>query len=281
MRHRHHWVRPRGGGAALGLAAIGALAGTLAGAVASPALASEIAAHRAAYSVELSTVRSGTPIRDVDGEMAFTWQDTCDGWVIEQDYRMTFLYSHGVESELTSSYRTFESTSGDEFSFNTRDSTDGVVDQELRGLATVQSGGDGGTASYRLPEPREIDLPPGTLFPTAHTRELIRRAEAGDRIFPAFLFDGSTPEGLTELNAVIGSPIDPPVDAADADPLVSGPSWRVDLAFYDVATALPEPRYEMTLHLFDNGVIDEMIVDYGDFAIRLELVHLEALERAC
>ena len=38
-----------------------------------------------------------------------------------------------------------------------------------------------------------------------------------------------------------------------------------------------EPEHEQGLRLYANGIVDEMLLDYGDFVLRAELDVLEAL----
>lgn len=242
------------------------------------AAAAEIAPHRAIYKLELASVRSGSSVSDVDGQMMFQWGDACDGWTIEQRYHMNFLYAGGNEARLNSVYATWESKDGRDFNFNMRTATDGSVDEELRGVASLTPAGSG-TASFRLPERAEEPLPAGTLFPTAHSIALLAQAEAGSRFFTATLFDGTKLDGLVLLSAVIGEGR-PAAAAGDArDPLLAGPSWPVRLAFFENGEENEEPEYEMSIRIYDNGVVDAMLIDYGDFAVRAVLEQIDALGR--
>lgn len=241
-------------------------------AAAAPAAAWTIAPHRAVYEVDLLSARNGAQVGDVEGLMAFEWADACNGWTVEQSYWIRFLYTHGDSMDITSNYATWETYDGDELAFNLRSTAAGEVDEEVRGQAQLTDGG--GSVRYRLPEPAERDLPPGTLFPTDHTLEVLTRAEAGEGFFNALLFDGTEFDELTEVTAVIGPRRDP---AGDAEPLLARPSWPVRLAFHPADSEEATPEYEMSVQLYDNGVIDSMDIDYGDFIIRASLRELEAL----
>ena len=243
---------------------------------ASPVAAVEIAPHRAIYDVHLSQLRSGTAVRDVDGQMLFQWADACDAWIVDQRYHLDFLYQEGQNIEVNTSYATWETKDGLAFTFNLRRTSNGAVEEELRGKASLDEEGLGGSADFRLPDEHVQDLPAGTLFPTAHTIELIERAVDGEAFFVATLFDGSEAEGLVELSAVIGDQQD--ADDGAEDPLLAGPSWSVQMAFFALAQESATPDYEITVRLYANGVIDEMLIDYGDFVMAAELAELEVLE---
>ena len=50
--------------------------------------AAEIAPHRALYSMSLGSAKSDSGVVDARGTMAYEWGETCDGWTIEQRYRL-------------------------------------------------------------------------------------------------------------------------------------------------------------------------------------------------
>ena len=238
----------------------------------------DLASHRALYEIELVSARPGSPVSNVDGQMMTEAVDVCDGWVVEQRYRMHFAYMESPPVAITTSYATWEANDGGAFSFNMRTTTDGVVTEETRGEATLTPAG--GAAHYRLPEPQDVALPPGTLLPTAHTRALIEQAQAGRTVATSLLFDGTTATGLSEVSAVIGtagalSSLD------EAVPLTDGPSWQVSLAFFSATGGAETPDYELSAILFENGLIGDMTIDYGDFVIRSTLREVEAIDPGC
>ena len=100
-------------------------------------------------------------------------------------------------------------------------------------------------------------------------------AEAGQRFFIAMLFDGTEVDGLNEISAVIGD-LQPAGSAENA--LLERPSWPVQLAFFSLAEPTAEPTYEMSVTLYDNGIVDGMLIDYGDFVVRATLLELEPLD---
>ncbi|MEQ8967080.1 MAG: DUF1849 family protein [Azospirillaceae bacterium] len=269
-----------------------ALAAGAAAAGGGPAAAYEIVPHRAIYGLDLASSRSGARISDVDGRMLFKWEETCDGWVIEQRYLMTFLYNEGDSMERTITYTTWESKSGLEFTFTYRGETDGRVTEEFRGSAELDSVGGPGEYTYRVPEERVAPLPDNTYFPTRHTLALLEHAEAGEPLFFSRLFDGSGESGLWEINAFVGADAARADNASagsagsgggdgaggDARVLLSGRSWPVQLAFFAMPEVASTPEYEMDMRLFESGAVGEMRIDYGDFAIDARLSRAERLE---
>lgn len=234
--------------------------------------------HRAVYELHLDAVADRSQIVGVTGTMAVSWEVSCEGWTVDQRYRLGLSYVDGNEVELVTRYASWEAVDGRRFSFSSRTALDGVLEEEVRGYAELSD--DGGIAQYRLPEETEQALPPGTYFPTHHTMALLIRAEAGDRTFSAPLFDGTRADGLTEVSAVIGrgsedEDEDTPTDAPEilADRLF----WPIHLAFFDPAQADPEPDHEVSFRLYQGGIVDRLIINYGDFVLRGRAAVIEAL----
>jgi hypothetical protein len=238
----------------------------------------EVAPHRAIYQMALVSARNGSSVTDVRGKMQFEWADACDGWTIEQRFQLRFQYAEGDQVDMNTNYVTWEAKDGHSYRFNVRKLVNGELDEEIRGDATTPRDGGQGVARYFKPDEQELKLPPGTIFPTAHTLTLIQRANAGEKVFARTVFDGSDKEGTTEINAVVGSRGGDTVSGPDLDAaLLKGPSWPVHLAFFPINSNNAAPEYEMSLRLLENGVAEKMLIDYGDFAVQAVLQQLEAL----
>ncbi|MFM2045091.1 MAG: hypothetical protein RLY86_3667 [Pseudomonadota bacterium] len=236
----------------------------------------DIAPHAATYSLKLQHAKSRSPVADVNGTMSFAWKDACDGWTIEQHFDVTFLYAEGEEVAFDTQYVTWESKDGSAYRFNVRKLINGEVDEELRGEATL-AGVDGGTARFNRPEERDMALRPGTLFPTAHTIHLLEAAAEGEPFLSSSVFDGSESEGETPVSAVIGR--EKPAEAAGkggAD-LRQTRAWPVQLAFFpsDPQAALPD--YVSSMLMQRNGVVQSMVIDYGDFQVEAVLETLDTV----
>ncbi len=247
-----------------------------------PARAIEITPHRALYNLSLGAAKSASGVADARGTMLLEWADSCDGWTIEQRYKLTVLYTENGESELAVSFTTWESKDGLRYRFFVRKLRDGDVTDELRGRASLKAAGDAGAASFTQPEQQEIPLPAGTIFPTEHTIAIIKAAEEGKRFLSRSVFDGGEFEGPSEITAAIGGQL--PAAAPEAVPEAKAepfkrPSWPVRLAYYKLGSSGSEPDYEVGMRLHSNGVADALALDYGDFSVRARLTEIEALPR--
>jgi EipB-like len=266
----------------------------------------QIAAHRALYTMSLAHSKTDSGVTGAQGEMGYQWGETCDGWTVEQRYRLTINYAESQDVAIDSNFVTWESKDGLRYRFNQRETRNGTVDQEIRGSAQLDGPGKGGTVTFEKPQPQTMKLPPGALFPSTHTILLIQKAKAGEDFVARQVFDGATVEGAVLVSAVIGKKVEPnpaaqsdpkadPEGAADVkgetdssgkaaspdpslhDPVLQRPGWRMRLAFFPSDPNSETPDYELGMLLLDNGISRDMTIDYGDYTINAKLSKIEPL----
>ncbi|MGE5268235.1 MAG: cell envelope integrity EipB family protein [Thiohalocapsa sp.] len=241
--------------------------------------AAEIAAHRALYSMSLGRAGGDAGVTAASGTMAYQWGETCDGWTVEQRYRLKMGYAESPDVSITSNFVTWEAKDGLRYHFNQKETRNTEENDEIRGTAKLDAPGQGGVAEFEKPEGKSFKLPPGTMFPSAHTISLIDSAKAGENFIAKHIFDGATVENAVLVSAVIGPKIEPDAEAAKKSPLLNRPGWRVRLAFFPADPKAEKPDYELGMLLLDNGVSRDMVIDYGDYAIHAKLEDIEALPK--
>jgi hypothetical protein len=257
------------GAAALAVAAISA----------GSAAATEIMPHRALYAMSLGRANGDAGVTGASGTMAYQWGESCDGWTVEQRYRLKMGYAESPDVAIASNFVTWESKDGLRYRFNQKETRNGGEDEEIRGTAKLDGSGQGGTADFEKPQGTNFTLPPGALFPSAHTIFLIDKARAGENFISKHIFDGATAENAVLVTAVIGPKVEPDAEAAKKSPLLDRPGWRVRLAFFPADPKAEKPDYELGMLLLDNGVSRDMVIDYGDYAIRAKLDDIEPLPK--
>jgi hypothetical protein len=251
----------------------------------------DLLSHRAAYRLSLSEdgktggggggAATGAGIASANGVLALEWRADCSGWLSQQ--RMGFVAKPSEEGGADIVYDVrFSSWEAPDYSrlrFQVRNFEDGKP-QAFSGAAAVTRPSGGGEARYTEPEGNRVELPEGTLFPTEHVLQLIDAARRGERLVRHHVFDGSGPDALNEVTAVIGGPEEGVPEANGA----AGPGrgWPVRLAYYDTSLADGLPEFEISFRLGEDGVLRDLVLDYGEFALKGELEKLEPLaEQAC
>jgi hypothetical protein len=248
-----------------------------------PLTARALASHRGVYSLTLDRARENAGIVDVSGAMLFELIDACESWTTRQRFTMTLRNREGTELETGSDYATLESMDGRTLRFSLTQVTRGVVSSRVVGQAELGPDGSG-VARYSEPEVKELPIPPGTLLPNTHTIAALNAARAGQRLLVAPIFDGTTADGAQQTTTVM-SPWQGPQPVPEAPSLSTLGSSRMRIAFFEPdgeqAGGARTPSYEVSLRYFENGVADDMIMDFGDFTVRAKLMKLEEAPGGC
>jgi hypothetical protein len=228
-------------------------------------------------------VRSGSGVIDVTGILSYDWTDSCDGWIIEQRYVLQIVRGDGPVVEISASYANWESKDGLRYRFNVKRGRGGREDDtttEVQGEASLEGKGKGGVAHFEKPEVQDIKLPAGTLFPTDHTLLLIERAKAGEKFNRFPVFDGAEVEGPSMMTAFLLPKRDAPPGGKPSMLTAAQPVWPTTIAVFSDGEKSEMPSFEMTIYLQENGVVPELIMDYGDFSVLGRMKIFEKLKKA-
>ena len=239
----------------------------------------ELIPHRAIYAVTLASAESGSGIATVKGEMLADWSESCAGWSLEHRSRLDVTYVPGAAIRLTSTVATWESRDGLEYRFDVRNSANGRVTERIQGRATLAADGRTGRVVYGTPAGRIDALPAGTVFPTTHSVRVLEAAKNAPALAAMPVFDGLTLEGTFLISAALGRPRAPgPAPSAALAGLDNRLSWPLQMAFFPIAGKAAEPAHEIGMVMYDNGVGENLLLDFGDFKVRAHLLRLEMSE---
>jgi hypothetical protein len=249
-----------------------------------PLEARHLAAHRAAYRLSLSRQRDAGNITRAEGAMLYEVVDACDGWTTRQRFSLTLTDRDGTEIETASDYSTYESKDGRRLRFTLTQMTQGAVTQRIAGEAEIGPDGSG-TARYTEPAEKQERLPPGTLLPNIHTIVALNAARSGQRLLVAPLFDGTSDDGVQDTTTVL-SAWDGPREVAEFPSLSPLGSARMRIAFFDrdaqqQGGGATTPSYEVSLRYWENGVADELLMDFRDFVVEGRMIKLDPVPGGC
>ena len=242
-------------------------------------IASRLVSHRALYTISVARLDPRNYRSGVTGGLSLEFVNACDGFVLNQ----RFLIQTDTEDGTTLNdmvLNSWEGRDGQSFRFKLRDQVNGDTDQELNGDAILSGPRRGGVVRFTRPDNAELQLPAGILFPTAHTIRLLQMAETGRHWLQAAIYDGSSADGYADVGGFIGNPLPPETGKRNVLLALKGlRSWPVRLGYFPTEEQQDTPDYEISYRLFENGVADDIVFDYGDYAIRATLVRLEVKPR--
>lgn len=246
-----------------------------------PALAAAagvpLAAHKALYALTLERVRGD--VVAAHGTMGYEVIDACDGWAVRQRLDMRITNGEGQTIDMISDYATWEAKDGRRLRFHMKQTTEEAVTSQTDGEATVPANGAHGVVHYTKPRRSTVALPRGTLFPMAHTAAILQAAREGRRFMNLPLFDGTSETGAEDSSIVITHRYKPEPTRWPA--LSKLASSRVHVAFYDWGSKDMLPDFQVGMRYWDNGVADDMTMDFGEFVMHARMVDFAPQPRRC
>ena len=251
----------------------------LAALTASSSAFAALESHRAAYRLKLDASQRMSGLSGVNGGLVIEWQRACDGWLSHQ--RLGFIaategggdFSHDVR------FSSWEATDGSEMRYTVRSYDGDRLREEYIGNARLDSAESGGTASFTKPDLREITLPPGTVFPADHFNRILSEADSGNSLITHEVFDGWGFDALTQVTSVIGQsrPYEPS-NEREVSSKDETDAWPVSMAYYNLSEGGDLPEFEAKFMLTEEGVLQELLLDYGDFRLKATLSEFERLD---
>ncbi len=240
------------------------------------ARAQALVPHRASYVVSMIKAGGSSGIVGVRGALIYEIAEACDGWTELRKLRLKITLQNGKEFALETDFSSWETKDGRQFRFESSSQRNGRPIENISGRAELKGPDKGGEAIFSVPKKRRLALPPGTLFPVAHTAAVLKRALAGEHFTWKLVFDGTSDDGLYGVNAFVGAPAEP-----QSDPPVplfgERRSWPLKLAYFTHGKDSPEPQFELAMRLNEVGISDDMVIDYGRFSLDAKLKQVEAL----
>lgn len=251
-------------------------AGPLAAAAPTPLLS-----HRAEYEMDLARVGHGSDLVALSGRMVLEWAASCDGNTTNQRLVTRSTDNLGQDSLNDFVASSWEAKDGHAMRYAARQQVDGSTVSEYVGNAVLGDGKAPGRAVYSKPETQAVALPPGTVFPTEEINRILVAGRAGRRTASDIVFDGSGRTALYRADAFL-VPVKPAraADAAGGKALRGVRSWIVQVSYFPYDSKEGAPEYELSFRLYDNGVSTDLLLDYGNMAIKGRLIGLQLLPKA-
>jgi hypothetical protein len=273
--------------ALLAVSPLGAILAGYAQALA-PKEPNKLVAHRAVYEMTLDDTRSASGISGItgiDGRMVFEFTGSqCDGYSLNMRMvtQMTDAQDQTNVTDLRSS--TWEQGDGGKFRFQSSQYVNDKLGDVTMGRAVRETPNEAIEVKLSQPSQAELKLSGPVLFPTQHSLALIERAEAGQALLQARIYDGSEKgRKVYETTAVIGQMVLPGADAkieaiAKEKGLSELASWPVSIGYFEDKSGDLTPSYQIDFRLYENGVSRELLIDYGGFSVHGTLTALEYLK---
>lgn len=262
-----------------GMSVLPAVAGRAGDTADLQAVGRELVSHRAFYTLSVSRLDPRNYRHGITGGLKLDFVNACDGYALNQRFVIETTTDDGpVLNDMT--LNSWESQDGQRFRFKLKDEVNGDLDQELDGEATIFEPGGEGVVRFSIPQDTELALPRNVMFPTEHTIRLLAMARGGTNWLQVPVYDGSSADAYADIGAFVSAEL--PAETGEKQvlaPLKGQRSWRVRLAYFTSDKVQDTPDYEIGYRLYESGVVDDIVFDYGDYAIRATLRQLDVKPR--
>lgn len=244
-----------------------------------PAAAIQLTPHRATYAVSLDASKPGNRVNGAEGQITYELRgNSCAGYSV-QLRQSTDLATEGGRLNSAVSTATWEDGDGNAYRFRVTNALNGEASDEADGVAERKDGKL--VVQATKPEAGTVQLGGGVMLPTQHVLRLIDRAQQGDSLLEAPVFDGS-PDArkVYDTLSVIGKGVSGAQgleEAATKGDLSGRTRYPVTISYYERGTDTQTPDYTISFDMFDNGVSRNLRLDYGEFALRGTLIAYETL----
>jgi hypothetical protein len=281
MGDAHNWGRRFG----LCAAAVGCFFATASAGVAAPDIV--LTPHRAVYDITLDRAAGGSGIADMTGRMVYELTgNVCTGYSQSMRFVTAVVNQEGATSITDLRTTSWEDAASRAFRFNTTQFRDRKLTETTVGDASRADPSGRLKVALTQPSRKQIDLSPQAMFPVQHSRELVVRAQRGERLFTADLYDGSEKgDKVYTTVSFIGTARAPGdvsglAEVASAKPLEGLVAWPMSISYYEPETQRQDsvPTYELAFLYYSNGVSRRLKIDYGSFAVRGVLKEISFLD---
>jgi len=266
-----------------------AFAGLMAVALGAPAGAMmskgaiDLVPHRAVYEMTLDETRPASGVSGVQGRMVFEFAGSgCDGYTMNMRLvtQVEGDTGNSIVTDLRSS--TWEQGTGERYRFVSSHYRGDKLEESTSGDAERTNGNGSVEVHVNAPDPKELKVSGPVLFPTQHSLAIIEAAKQGKKVFQTRVYDGSSKgDKVFVTTTFIGKRIKAgtrePAKRVENDKALSGlDSWPVAISYFDTGEEdSTTPVYQLSFRLYSNGISRDLLIDYGDFAIKGDLSALE------
>ncbi|WP_034990118.1 cell envelope integrity EipB family protein [Bartonella schoenbuchensis] len=236
--------------------------------------------HRAIYDFQLESVSHEMSILGVSGRMVYELTGSaCHGYTTRSRF-VNRIYMKDAPIRLTDQQITsYETANSHEFHFNVQNKIGEDVSDNVEGVAERTKDG----IIVKLKKPKEDVYKLATAeFPIMQLKTIIQQAKAARHFYHTAVFDGT--DGANEVikeSIVIGDKkkLTSDSETKKLGKLSEESHWPVTISYFDDKKNKDGlPLYRTNFLLYENGIMRDLLIDYGDFSIRAKLKNFELLD---
>jgi len=228
--------------------------------------------YEAKYTMKLLEAKPSSNIAALNGQLDYAFTEDCDGWSTSYAFDFKYNFTNHSSGQMTTQTTTYETKDFSRYNFSITRQMAGAALDSVKGHAELSD--DMLKAYYKGAAAREEIYKGDILLPSEHALKLLAQARAGKAFSSYEVFDGLEQQGTRTITSYV-FPYKEDGGYAKAQhmgALNDGmKKWRVSIAYFSESTTQEASDYEMSATLYDNGVMDDIRLDYHDHIIGQEL----------
>ena len=243
----------------------------------------ELASYSADYHLSLFSARPDSGVMGADGWMTVRVEKKCSGWGTNDNFYLSVSTVDQPDHIIATKSTSFESHSGQIFRFKLDHWREDGQGENLSGQAILDKNFKG-SVTFKQPKPEQIKLDEATLFPTRFMRNLLNAAQDNNNFYQAKIFDGSSRDNGMIATVSIGDGMKSPIPWSNQEAKSSKipdsdvtTAWPISMAVFAPDSESVLPVYQVMILLRDNGISEEMRMDFGGFIVKATLGRLEKI----
>ncbi|WP_336279151.1 EipB family protein [Bartonella sp. CB175] len=239
-----------------------------------------VAPHRAVYDFQLDSTSNEMAILGMTGRMVFELKGSvCQGYTTRFRF-ISRVHIEDMPARLTDQQTTsYETGDGRKFHFSVTNQVGQDITHNSEGLAERTQNGI--TVKLQKPKEKEYKLAIAE-FPIMQLKSIIRHAKEGHNFYNTTVFDGTDKADKVIKESVIIGKMKTQIsddEMKKIGKLGGGGYWPVTISYFDdVENKDGLPVYRTSFLLHENGIMRDLRVDYGIFAVRAKLNSLELFD---
>ncbi|AQX28136.1 MULTISPECIES: EipB family protein [unclassified Bartonella] len=233
--------------------------------------------HRAVYDFHLDNVSRKMTIVGISGRMVHEFMgSTCQGYTTRVSF-INRIYTEDMPVRLISQeVKVYETDDGNKFHFNIKNTIGQNIANNTEGIAERTK--DEILVKLKKPKENVYKLAKAD-FPITLLKNIIRQAKAGHNFYNSTLFNGENgADRVVKESFVIGEKrrTVPDSEMKELKKINKNGYWPIIVShFDDTKNKEGLPIYRSSFNLYENGVMNDIFIDYGDFSIRSKLKSLQ------
>ncbi len=242
-----------------------------------------LASHKTVHDLVLDRVDADSNVQNMRGQLFYDLSGSaCRGYNLSTRITIETISKESGKTASDVRSESWEDYNGSEFKFSFSRYDDNKLSQTMKGSARRTEGAV--LAELDAPEKDTASFAGDVLFPTQDSVAIMKAASAGQSRLEATVYDGSDGLMVYDTTAEIGPSLKQGGNAKlkyvkNAEALFGLPSWPVVVSYYKHGqNGIGRPLFAVSFRLYDNGVSDELKLDYGTFVLKGDLSKIEFVD---